>query len=172
MAMSIRLSVNPSCLHFSPTCVNIFELEFWMWLCFYKRQAKFEFRHTPSFWLKELCPFLNVEYWNTNFSPTCFAILIWNFVYVWLCTSSVTFFSSIFVRVIPIFWTFTIGKTQFSAVLNYWAKSFVNFQGTSFCFPQLLIESVSLIMLIMSISNTTFNNFHCERIMYRVRNSC
>ena len=113
---SVRLSVRPSRSpsasfpHFSPTCSDIIELKFCIWLCFTALQIKFESRQFASSFVGVM-PLLELRILEIHsfphFSLTCFDMLSWNFAYDFFFTVlQIKFeclqFASIFVGVVPL----------------------------------------------------------------------
>ena len=70
--------------HFSPSCFDIFELKFCIWLCFTVLQNKFECRQFPSIFVGVM-PLLELRILKIHsfphFSLTRFDILSWNFAF-------------------------------------------------------------------------------------------
>ena len=115
---SLCVNFRRSCASlWSPTCFDIIELKFCIWLCFTVLQIKFECRQ----FLLELCPF-----WNTQFSAL-FSCTLWHIELkfcIWLCFAVLQIkfecrqFLSIFVGVMPLL-ELRILEIQFSAFFSY-----------------------------------------------------
>ena len=111
----------------------LIELKFCILLCFTVLQIKFECRQIRQF-LKELCPFWNVEYWKYTVFRT-FSYTLWLIELkfcTWLCFTVLQIkfecrqFASIFVGVMPLFELRILEIHSFRTfplhALTYWAE--------------------------------------------------